>query len=778
MLKNAGQNLAIAVLILGILSGCTRGRTPAGPSNDAPSLPAPAALTSEETPWQSVESAISQAAIGVKEGKCEWEVWGWWEKERYIWAFCQSGEEINAILSSGPRLVQLTSDGDVESVVKPRDGSLYLVDIRKLFPPAVQAKILNHEFDTKGAQAHLIERWQDPSLGPSIYLRTGKTLPVTGEAETPAISARSIDRIEPISTLGMGRIDRLEALPDGKWLGNGPRGITLFEGNPLAITSPYLDIIEDGQGVLSSDGSLLAIWSKDQVQIRRVEEGSVIQEFQTALPGGRVVDVSFQMGQTVLAAEVRPPGEEIYSHQVELYDINDGALLNSWDMQGMGMLFSPDSQMMISRFAMTGINLWSIPEGRRLQSFRTVVGAAAFSPDGTLLAVSDMGKLRVFQIPDGKELVHLQVDSSPVSGVAFSPDGQKILTWSDESHPARLWSVADGTPLIDFDVQGVTAGAFSSRGDEVGLAGNGEIGIYSSASGDKTGGLDGTYPGIADISFAKEITTDGVTNLAVLYGLNTTNKLMVNWNIPLGTSRFLKHTSSAITLAFTREPYGIAVGTWEGSIQMISPVDGSLMKTFTGLSAQVQDLKKGFWDTLAASSMGEVRIYGINDPDGSTGRRIPVSDGWVRSLAWTCSLAASSTDGTISVMDEIKYNEIARLETEDDDIPVILAYSPDCEQLIAVKNMTIYRWKTESWETLPVWSISTMITSLAISPDGTLLAVGSTDGGVRLLSNENGILLRTLEGHAGTVTALEFSHDGRYLASGGEDGVLILWGVK
>jgi WD40 repeat protein len=67
------------------------------------------------------------------------------------------------------------------------------------------------------------------------------------------------------------------------------------------------------------------------------------------------------------------------------------------------------------------------------------------------------------------------------------------------------------------------------------------------------------------------------------------------------------------------------------------------------------------------------------------------------------------------------------------------------------------------------------VTSVAYSPNGKYIASGSDDGTVRVWDATTATLRHTLTGHDSRVTSVSFSPDGKYIASGSYDWTVRVW---
>jgi WD40 repeat protein/serine/threonine protein kinase len=84
--------------------------------------------------------------------------------------------------------------------------------------------------------------------------------------------------------------------------------------------------------------------------------------------------------------------------------------------------------------------------------------------------------------------------------------------------------------------------------------------------------------------------------------------------------------------------------------------------------------------------------------------------------------------------------------------------------------------KSSPWQPYHINNL-TEVTALAVSPDGSLIAVGDTAGRLQFINGKSGEWLGKIVGNFGSLHAIKFSDDGTKIATAGQDGVVRVFGV-
>ena len=69
------------------------------------------------------------------------------------------------------------------------------------------------------------------------------------------------------------------------------------------------------------------------------------------------------------------------------------------------------------------------------------------------------------------------------------------------------------------------------------------------------------------------------------------------------------------------------------------------------------------------------------------------------------------------------------------------------------------------------------VTVIAVSPDGSIIAVGNASGNILFINGRTGALVSEIVGNFGKVQAIEFSEDGKKIATTGTDGIARVFGI-
>ena len=194
-------------------------------------------------------------------------------------------------------------------------------------------------------------------------------------------------------------------------------------------------------------------------------------------------------------------------------------------------------------------------------------------------------------------------------------------------------------------------------------------------------------------------------------------------------------------------------------------------------------------DRIAAGSReGTVYVWNFQNPENPI--QLTGHTDYIHSLAFSPDgkrLVSGARDDTTRLWDVVSGKQIAILPLDEPRTTMGIAFSP-CGKIIAGgMDNEIRFWCAEQLTTLrtiPQPENNHRTYALAFSPCGRYLASGTwwqkgmEKMAIRLWDVATSENIHTFWGHTTDVQSLDFSPDGKMLASGGFDGTILLWDVK
>jgi WD40 repeat protein len=368
----------------------------------------------------------------------------------------------------------------------------------------------------------------------------------------------------------------------------------------------------------------------------------------------------------------------------------------------------------------------------------------AWSPDGTRIASSGKdGAVEVWYASDGTSICRYLGHFGCVNAVAWSPDGTSIASGSDDQ-TVHVWNASTREPIFTYKHH-------SSRVMTVGWLRTGQR--VRSASWDGTIQEWDAYDGAHSTLFPFPLFPNA-------------NAKSFAWNF------------DATTFAMGLEDRRVAVADMrEGKLLIcrapampVEQIGQANTEQRTGGSRHREGRPMKVW----GGTQKEVVVY-----RGHTNA--------VRAVAWSPDdrfIASGGHDNTVQIWDAANGKLHFTCRGHLDPVTTV-AWSPDGQSLVSGSLDTTARiWDANTGcsitdyrgHSATIWSLAWAppSPSSAFPSNATRIASGSEDGTIQVWDMEKHISL-TYRGHHGSVEAVAWSPDGRFIASSGEDKTVQVW---
>jgi WD40 repeat protein len=445
--------------------------------------------------------------------------------------------------------------------------------------------------------------------------------------------------------------------------------------------------------------------------------------------------------------------------------------------------FKPDGSLVATQSA--GIVMLWKPDGtlvKSLSGHRATVWGLAFSSDGQLLVSGSEDKTAKIWKLDGTLVATLRGHSSALRGVAFSPDGKLIATSSADG-TVKLWK-PDGTFIETLKGHKATVWgiAFSPDGRNLASASDDHTIRLWTINGVKAVPLHtlvGHQGFVRSIAFSPDSQRIASADSAKTIKFWRRNPAGQFEHQPYRS--IIGHDAAIGNVAFSPDGRNLASASWDHTVKLWS-LDGTLLQIFKGHNQRVSNVAFSpdgqQLATAAGGGEGNVRLWHLRNPLSLT---LNAHKDVVLQATFSPDgrmLASSSDDGTIKLWQR-GGQLITTLKGHRGGV-LGVAFSPDGQILASASwDGTVKIWqidrrsghysllKTLRSKCGPSWKV-------AFSPNGQRLASTCQNGAIKLWT-KNGHLVKTLTGHRGDVRWVTFSPDNSLIASVSNDKTLKLW---
>ncbi len=421
-----------------------------------------------------------------------------------------------------------------------------------------------------------------------------------------------------------------------------------------------------------------------------------------------------------------------------------------------------------------------------LYGHNNMIQMVAFSPDGTRIASGcDDTTIRVWNASTGEEITTLNGHTDRIWGVAFSVDGARIASGSVDG-TIKVWNTVTGQEIITIkgNTSWIFSVAFSPDGARLASgSSDGKVKVWDAQTGQEIVTVQGHRGGVKCVVFSPEggrIISGSVDQTAKVWDANTLQEIA-----------FLQgHVNVVSSVAFSPDGTPIATGSWDETIKVWDAKSGQGIHILRGHTAAVNSVAFSPDGTRIASGSDDNSVRIWNASAGMEATVLKGHVGTVSSVAFSpdgARISSGSSDRTVKVWDAKTGQETITMNVDTPGLDVhsgfthiCVAFSPNGTRIATASHRghQIKIWESNTGrELMTLNGHLNFVNSVAFSPDGSLIASGSSDGTVKAWDAETGQVMLTCSG-ASDVRGVAFSPDGKRIALGSGDHAIRVWSTR
>ncbi len=564
-------------------------------------------------------------------------------------------------------------------------------------------------------------------------------------------------------------INAVDFSPDGTTLAAGTEDgrIGLWDVSEWAQPRPRRLVLVSGDGQQGAIGEPLA----DPLVVE------VRDQYGNPLPG---VEVAF----SVVQGDGRVGGQFTVERTTSDASGRAEALLTLGPIQGTNAVEVTVEGIEALSFSSAGVGepggprpggdfrTWHLPDASTVRLGKGLTEATAFLRNGEVLAVGTNVGIWLYDVATSREIALLP--TRRIWDMAVSRDGRILASCGAYKDKIRLWEVATGEEITTVD-QAARAVALSPDGRTVASSSGSGLELWDVETGSQVAAMSGRgTEGIEALAFSP----DGRLLAA---GESWSGTSVHLWDVETAarTATLEGHRDRVNSLAFSPDGRTLASASHDHTVKLWDVDSASIVTTFEGHESWIFSVDFSPDGTRLASASKYIKLWDIDTGQATTfslGDDFSVLRGSVVFSPDGRRLAAGSADGATLL--EVATGNAVSLATGHTSGSRSVALSPDGTMLAAAaRHAEIQLWDVDTGSVTAILRGHTIrVNSVHFSPDGATLASSGSDLTIKLWDVATGAEVATLEATGSEwVSVAAFSQDGTMIASGHGNGTARVW---